>query len=70
MMQDLVPIYIHRYVMCTRDLESSFVLSIFTDLARQTPEGGYEPSEDAIVYGNSLKEYLEREFLMDSSKES
>ena len=47
----LVPIYGHRYVVCVADLSSSAVVSI---------EG-----TDAIVYGNSLKEYLEREFLRD-----
>ena len=50
---DLVPIYIHRYVVCTSNLESSVVLSI-------------HDGADAIVYGNSLKEYLEREFLRDA----
>jgi hypothetical protein len=48
----LLPIYGHRYLVCTSDLESSVVLSI----------GDHN---DAIVYGNSLKEYLEREFLRD-----
>jgi hypothetical protein len=46
----LVPIYAHRYVVCTSDLDSSVVLSI-------------ADAEDAIVYGSSLQEYLEREFL-------
>jgi hypothetical protein len=49
----LVPIYGHRYLVCTPSLDSSVVLSI-------------DDSDDAIVYGNSLKEYLEREFLADS----
>jgi len=49
----LVPIYGHRYLVCTPDLDSSVVLSI---------DGG----DDAIVYGNSLEEYLEREFLRES----
>jgi hypothetical protein len=47
----LVPLVGHRYVMCTSDPESSVVLSIVVD------------SVDAIVYANSLKEYLEVEFL-------
>jgi hypothetical protein len=46
----LVPIYGYRYLVCTESLDSSVVLSI-------------DGSDDAIVYGNSLKEYLEREFL-------
>jgi hypothetical protein len=45
----LIPIYAHRYVVSTCDPSSSVVLSI---------EG-----TDAIVYGNSLREYLEVEFL-------
>jgi hypothetical protein len=49
----LVPIYGHRYLVCTPSLDSSVVLSI-------------DGSDDAIVYGNSLKEYLEREFLSAS----
>ena len=46
----LVPIYGHRYLVCTPSLDTSVVLSI-------------HGSDDAIVYGNSLKEYLEKEFL-------
>ena len=46
----LVPIYGHRYLVCTPSLDTSAVLSI-------------DGSDDAIVYGNCLKEYLEREFL-------
>jgi len=46
----LVPIYGRRHLVCARSLDSSVVLSI-------------DGSDDAIVYGNSLKEYLEREFL-------
>lgn len=49
----LVPIYGHRYVVCTPSLDTSVVLGI---------DGG----DDAIVYGNSLTEYLEREFLRDT----
>ncbi len=50
----LVPVYFHRYLVCTTDLNSSVVLSIVVN------------ATDAIVYGNSLKEYLEKEFLGDS----
>ena len=46
----LTPIYAHRFVVCDRDKESSVVLSIWD-------------SQDAVVYGDSLQEYLEREFL-------
>jgi len=46
----LVPVYGHRYLVCTPCRDSSVVLSV-------------DGSDDAIVYGNSLKEYLEREFL-------
>jgi SMI1 / KNR4 family (SUKH-1) len=46
----LVPIYGHRYVVCTPDLNSSSVLSIVVH------------DVDAIVYANTLQEYLEREF--------
>lgn len=48
-----VPIYSHRYLVCASDPGSSVVLSVVTH------------SVDAIVYGNSLREYLEREFLRD-----
>ncbi|HMK29546.1 MAG TPA: SMI1/KNR4 family protein [Terriglobales bacterium] len=48
---DLVPIYIHRYVVATQNLSSSVVLSIVVN------------DVDAIVYGNSLQEYLAKEFL-------
>ncbi|PYT96247.1 MAG: hypothetical protein DMG36_00800 [Acidobacteria bacterium] len=50
----LVPIFDHRYVVCTSDLNSSVVLSIVVN------------ATDAIVYGDSLREYLEKEFLRDS----
>jgi hypothetical protein len=50
---NLVPVYIHRYVVCTSILNSSVVLSVVVNAA------------DAIVYGNSLREYLEKEFLRD-----
>src|SRR5215831_18246827 len=46
----LVPIYIHRYVVCTSNPSCSVVLSI-------------DDGTDAIVYGNSLREYLEKEFV-------
>jgi hypothetical protein len=46
----LIPIYAHRYVVCSSDVSRSPVLSI-------------SDSSDAIVYGNSLREYLEREVL-------
>jgi hypothetical protein len=46
----LVPIHFIRYVVCTSNPNSSVVLSI-------------EDGADAILYGDSLKEYLEREFL-------
>lgn len=47
----LIPIFGHRYVVCARDPTSSVVLSIVVD------------DTDAIVYANSLKEYLQKEFL-------
>ena len=47
----LVPIFSHRFVVCTSNLDSSVVLSVVVD------------STDAIVYANSLREYLEKEFL-------
>jgi hypothetical protein len=49
----LAPIFAHRYVMCTSNLSTSVVLSIMD-------------RQDAIVYGDSLKEYLVCEFLGDS----
>lgn len=51
---ELVPIYGHRYVVCTSDRARCAVLSVVVH------------STDAIVYGKSLQEYLEREFLRDS----
>jgi hypothetical protein len=48
---DLVPIYSHRYLVCVPNAEDSVVLSIVVE------------DTDAIVYGKSLREYLEREFL-------
>jgi hypothetical protein len=51
----LMPFFGHRYVVCTPDVDSSVVLSIVVN------------STDAIVYGSSLREYLENEFLRDSA---
>ena len=45
----LVPIYAHRYVVCGADPNESTVLSI--------------SGTDAIVYGNSLRAFLQIEFL-------
>ena len=45
----LVPIYAHRYLVCTADLNRSVVLSV-------------ADAYDAIVYGASLQNYLETEF--------
>jgi hypothetical protein len=49
----LVPIFAHRYVVCTGEPNSSVVLSIVVN------------EVDAIVYGSSLQEYLEKEFLRE-----
>jgi len=49
----LAPIFSHRYVVCGSDPASSVVLSIVVH------------STDAIVYANSLREYLEKELLGD-----
>lgn len=49
---NLLPIYAHRYVVATPGEDTSPVLSIWT-----------EPI-DCIVYGATLREYLEREFLI------
>src|SRR5262245_14301964 len=46
----LVPVHAHRYLVCTPSLDSSVVLFI--------PDGN-----DAIIYGKSLHDYLEKEFL-------
>ncbi len=43
-----VPIFSHRYLVCTDDPTSSAVLSV--------------QGADAIVYGRTLREYLEKEF--------
>ncbi len=50
----LVPIFAHRYVVCTSDPNESAVVSIWS------------PS-DAIVYGCSLLDYLEREVLSEQA---
>ena len=47
----LVPIFSHRYIVCSADSSNSAVLSIVLN------------GVDAIVYGKSLMEYLEKEFL-------
>ena len=52
---NLVPIYGHRYVVCSSNLDDSVVLSIVVH------------DVDAIVYANSLTEYLEKEFLQAAS---
>jgi hypothetical protein len=52
----LVPICGHRYVVCTRKLNTSAVLSVVV----------YDI--DAIVYANSLQEYLRKDFLAASPK--
>jgi hypothetical protein len=46
----LIPIYFHRYLVCSPSIDSSPVLSIWH-------------ASDAIVYGRSLLEYLEKEVL-------
>ena len=47
-----IPIYSHPYLMCSPSIESSPVLSIWK-------------RSDAIVYGRSLLEYLEKEVLSE-----
>ena len=46
----LMPIYGHRYLVCGASIECGVVLSI-------------ADANDAIVYANSVQEYLEKEFL-------
>jgi hypothetical protein len=46
----LIPVYAHRYLVCSPSADGSPVLSIWN-------------SSDAIVYGRSLLDYLEREVL-------
>ena len=48
----LMPVYAHRYLVCSPSLDGSPVLSIWND-------------SDAIVYGQSLLDYLEREVLSE-----
>lgn len=45
----LVPVYSHRFIVCGKDSGKSPVLSVV--------------GTDAIVYGDNLREYLEKEFL-------
>lgn len=47
----MLPIYSHRYVVCTQDRSSSVVVSIVVN------------EIDAVVYGDSLEDYLVKEFL-------
>jgi hypothetical protein len=47
---NLIPIFAHRFVVCDPASEKSPVLSIYD-------------ADDAIIYGNSLQEYLEGEIL-------
>ena len=47
-----IPIYSHRYLVCSPSIETSPVLSIWD-------------ASDAIVYGRSLLEYLEKEVLSE-----
>lgn len=47
----LVPICGHRYVVCTRNLNTSVVLSVVVH------------DVDATVYANSLREYLQKDFM-------
>jgi hypothetical protein len=53
---NLMPIYSHRYIVCTSDPSSSVVLSV---VVRDV---------DAIVYAHSLEEYLEREFIVKAAR--
>jgi hypothetical protein len=48
----LIPVYGHRYLVCSPNIDGSPVLSIWD-------------ASDAIVYGKSLLEYLEREVLSE-----
>jgi hypothetical protein len=47
----LVPICGHRYVVCTRKLNTSAVVSVVVN------------DVDAVVYANSLREYLRKDFM-------
>jgi len=50
----LIPVFGHRYVVCTPEFDTSVVLSIVVH------------DVDAVVFGNSLLEYLRKEFLATS----
>jgi hypothetical protein len=52
----LIPVCGHRYVVCTQKLNTSAVLSIVVH------------DVDAIVFGDSLREYLTKEFLAAKPK--
>jgi hypothetical protein len=52
----LVPVCGHRYLVCTKKLDTSVVLSVVVD------------DVDAIVFGNSLREFLAKEFLSETPK--
>jgi hypothetical protein len=52
----LVPVFGHRYLVCTRKLNTSVVLSVVVH------------DVDAIVFGDSLREYLTKEFLAATPK--
>lgn len=52
----LVPLCGYRYLVCTRKLNNSAVLSIVVD------------DVDAIVFGHSLREYLTKEFLAATAR--
>jgi hypothetical protein len=51
----LVPVYEHRYLVCTAALSGSVVLSL-------------NSVEEAAVYATSLQEYLQREFILDPQR--
>ncbi len=50
----LIPLFAHRYIVCTSDPKQSVVLSIWDSL-------------DAIVYGENLEDYLQRELLLENT---
>jgi hypothetical protein len=52
----LVPVCGHHYVVCTRKLNTSAVLSIIVH------------DIDAIVYANSLRDYLRKDFMAASPR--
>lgn len=55
----LVPVYEHRYLVCTADLSSSAVLSLYS---------AEDAAVSASVYGTSLEEYLQREFVVEPQR--